>query len=73
LRDAIQEIESRKLVELVAIGIGQDVTRFYRRAVTLVEADEPGGTVMKKLADLFEEDADLGPRRSETLLAPLIG
>jgi len=73
LRDAIMEIESRRLVELVAIGIGHDVTRYYRRAVTLVDAEELGGTVMKKLAELFDEDADLAWRRSESLRAPLIG
>ena len=44
-------------VELIAIGIGHDVTRYYRRAVTIVDAEELGGTVMKKLAELFDEDA----------------
>ncbi len=73
LRDAIYEIESRGLVELVAIGIGHDVTRYYRRAVTLVDAEELGGTVMKKLAELFDEDADLAWRRAEGQRAPLIG
>jgi cobaltochelatase CobT len=41
----------------MAIGIGHDVTRYYRRAVTLVDAEQLGGTVMEKLAELFEEDA----------------
>ncbi len=72
LREVIGEIESRRLVELVAIGIGHDVTRYYRRAVTLVDAEELGGTVMKKLAELFDEDADLAWRRSESLRAPLV-
>ena len=72
LREVIREIESRRLVELVAIGIGHDVTRYYRRAVTLVDAEELGGTVMKKLAELFDEDADLAWRRAEALRAPLI-
>ena len=57
LRTVIHEIESRSLVELIAIGIGHDVTRYYRRAVTIVDAEELGGTVMKQLADLFDEDA----------------
>jgi cobaltochelatase CobT len=56
LRQVIHEIESRDQVELIAIGIGHDVTRYYRRAVTIVDAEELGGTVMKKLAELFEED-----------------
>jgi cobaltochelatase CobT len=55
LRDVIQWIEGRSPVELSAIGIGHDVTRYYRRAVTLVDAEELGGTVMQNLADLFDE------------------
>ncbi|MFO1128519.1 MAG: cobaltochelatase subunit CobT [Rhodospirillales bacterium] len=55
LRDVIQWIETRSPVELTAIGIGHDVTRYYRRAVTLVDADELGGTMMQSLADLFDE------------------
>ena len=57
LRSVIAEIEGRNQVELIAIGIGHDVTRYYRRAVTIVDAEELGGTVMKKLAELFDEDA----------------
>ncbi len=56
LRDVIHEIESRDLVELIAIGIGHDVTRYYRRAVTIVDAEELGGTMMRKLTELFDED-----------------
>ncbi len=56
LREVIREIESRNLVELIAIGIGHDVTRYYRRAVTIVDAEELGGTMMKKLTELFDED-----------------
>jgi cobaltochelatase CobT len=40
---------------LIAIGIGHDVTRYYRRAVTLVDAEELGGVMTEKLAELFEE------------------
>jgi len=56
LRDVIRDIESRNFVELIAIGIGHDVTRYYRRAVTIVDAEELGGTMMRKLAELFDED-----------------
>ena len=57
LRDVIEYIENRSPVELLAIGIGHDVTRYYRRAVTLVDAEQLGGTVMEQLAHLFDEDA----------------
>jgi cobaltochelatase CobT len=57
LREVIREIEGRDIVELIAIGIGHDVTRYYRRAVTIVDAEELGGTMMKKLSELFDEDA----------------
>jgi cobaltochelatase CobT len=57
LREVIKDIEGRDLVELIAIGIGHDVTRYYRRAVTIVDAEELGGTMMKKLSELFDEDA----------------
>ena len=56
LRQVIGEIENRSPVELVAIGIGHDVTRYYRRAVTIVDAEQLGGTMMEKLAELFDED-----------------
>lgn len=57
LRHVIAEIEARSPVELIAIGIGHDVTRYYRRAVTIVDAEELGGVMTEKLAELFEEDA----------------
>ncbi|MBI4185358.1 MAG: cobaltochelatase subunit CobT [Proteobacteria bacterium] len=57
LREVIQWIETRSPVELIAIGIGHDVTRYYRRAVTIVDAEELGGTMMRQLTDMFEEDA----------------
>jgi len=57
LREVIRDIEMHDAVELVAIGIGHDVTRYYRRAVTIVDAEELGGTMMKKLTELFDEDA----------------
>src|SRR3954466_1492027 len=61
LRWVIEEIETRSPVELIAIGIGHDVTRYYRRAVTIVDAEELGGAMTEKLAELFEEDAAPAP------------
>jgi cobaltochelatase CobT len=55
LRHIIEEIETRSPVELIAIGIGHDVTRYYRRAVTIVDAEELGGAITEKLAELFDE------------------
>ncbi len=55
LRHIIEEIETRSPVELIAIGIGHDVTRYYRRAVTIVDAEELGGAITEKLAELFSE------------------
>jgi cobaltochelatase CobT len=57
LRRMIAEIETRSPVELIAIGIGHDVTRYYRRAVTIVDAEELGGAMTEKLAELFDESA----------------
>ncbi|HXD44364.1 MAG TPA: cobaltochelatase subunit CobT [Pseudolabrys sp.] len=57
LRWVIEEIETRSPVELIAIGIGHDVTRYYRRAVTIVDAEELGGAMTDKLAELFAEHA----------------
>ena len=54
----IEEIETRSPVELIAIGIGHDVTRYYRRAVTIVDAEELGGAMTEKLAELFDEQAE---------------
>jgi cobaltochelatase CobT len=66
LRWVIEEIETRSPVELIAIGIGHDVTRYYRRAVTIVDAEELGGVMTEKLAELFDEhppDDRLRPTR----------
>ncbi|MGD0634744.1 MAG: cobaltochelatase subunit CobT [Beijerinckiaceae bacterium] len=57
LRYVIDEIENHSPVELIAIGIGHDVTRYYRRAVTIVDAEELGGAMTEKLAELFSETA----------------
>ncbi|MGZ8370391.1 MAG: cobaltochelatase subunit CobT [Caulobacteraceae bacterium] len=56
LRQVISEIETVSPVELLAIGIGHDVTRYYRRAITLVDAEQLGGAIVEKLAELFEEE-----------------
>jgi len=66
LRWVIEEIETRSPVELIAIGIGHDVTRYYRRAVTIVDAEELGGAMTEKLAELFEENAGADTRGSST-------
>ncbi len=58
LRYIIEEIETRSPVELIAIGIGHDVTRYYKRAVTIVDAEELGGAMTEKLAELFDENAE---------------
>jgi cobaltochelatase CobT len=57
LRAVIEYIETKSPVELVAIGIGHDVTRYYRRAVTIVDAEELGGAMTEKLAELFDESS----------------
>ncbi len=56
LREVIRDIERTGEVELTAIGIGHDVTRYYRRAVTIVDAEQLGGVMLERLADLFEEE-----------------
>lgn len=61
LRWMIEEIETRSPVELLAIGIGHDVTRYYRRAVTIIDAEELGGAMTEKLAELFEENGSSAP------------
>ncbi len=64
LRRVIEEIETRSPVQLIAIGIGHDVTRYYRRAVTIVDAEELGGVMTEKLAELFDDEIPgQGPRR----------
>jgi len=64
LRQVINDIENKSPVELIAIGIGHDVTRYYRRAVTIVDAEELGGAMTEKLAELFDDEQSTGGRRS---------
>ena len=63
LRECITYVETRAPVELLAIGIGPDVTRYYRRAVTITDVDQLGGAVVGQLTDLFDEDANRRQRR----------
>ncbi|MBL6853902.1 MAG: cobaltochelatase subunit CobT [Alphaproteobacteria bacterium] len=56
LRRVIEEIEEKSSVELTAIGIGHDVTRYYRKAVTIVDAEQLGGAMTEQLIGLFHED-----------------
>ena len=64
LRDVIAMIEKRKQVELLAIGIGHDVTRYYQRAVTITDADQLAGAMTEQLASLFDSD----PRKRARVL-----
>ncbi|MCF8506102.1 MAG: cobaltochelatase subunit CobT [Caulobacter sp.] len=69
LRSVITEIETKSPVELLAIGIGHDVTRYYKKAVTIVDVEQLGGALVEQLAGLFEDE----PRRVARvrgLLAP---
>ena len=63
LRDVIAMIEKRKQVELLAIGIGHDVTRYYERAVTITDVEQLAGAMTEQLAALFESD----PRQRKRL------
>jgi cobaltochelatase CobT len=56
LRDVIAMIERKKLVELIAIGIGHDVTRYYDRAVTITDVEQLAGAMTEQLASLFDSD-----------------
>jgi cobaltochelatase CobT len=71
LRTVIAEIENASPVELIAIGIGHDVRRYYRRAVTIVDVEQLGGAITEQLADLFDEEPRTAKRGvSPTLQAP---
>jgi cobaltochelatase CobT len=67
LRQVIHEIETKSPVELIAIGIGHDVTRYYRRAVTITDPSELAGAMTDKLVELFEEKA---PAKRQATAAP---
>ncbi|MDJ0992111.1 MAG: cobaltochelatase subunit CobT [Dinoroseobacter sp.] len=57
LRDVIEMVEKRRAVELIAIGIGHDVTRYYQRAVTITDVEQLAGAMTEQLAALFDSDA----------------
>ena len=63
LRGVIDLIENKSPVELLAIGIGHDVTRYYQRAVTITDVEQLGGAVTAQLADLFDDDQGRPKRR----------
>ncbi len=55
LRKTIKMIEEKSAIQLIAIGIGHDVTRYYNKAVTITDVEQLGDTVISELVDLFEE------------------
>ena len=55
LRKTIKMIEEKSAIQLIAIGIGHDVTRYYKKAVTITDVEQLGDTVISELVDLFEE------------------
>jgi cobaltochelatase CobT len=63
LREVIEWVETRSEVELLAIGIGHDVTRYYRRAVTISDPEQLGGAMLGQLSALFETNDGPGPGR----------
>jgi len=73
LRQVIAEIEDKSPVELLAIGIGHDVTRYYRRAVTIVDVEQLGGVLVEQLAALFEEKPRAAKGSSRAPLPPVLG
>ena len=68
LRDVIREIETASPVELIAVGIGHDVTRYYKRAVTIVDVEQLGGAMTEKLAELFDEQPKSFARSASIVL-----
>ena len=70
LREVIAEIEGKSPVQLIAIGIGHDVTRYYRRAVTIVDVEQLAGVIVDQLAELFDEEIRKPSRALATLLTP---
>jgi cobaltochelatase CobT len=63
IREVIEFIETRSPVELLAIGIGHDVTRYYRRALTIVDVEQLAGAMIEKLAELFDAEPKAAPAR----------
>jgi cobaltochelatase CobT len=73
LREVIAEIEAKSPVQLIAIGIGHDVTRYYRRAVTIVDVEQLAGAIVEQLAEVFSEEPRAVTRAAASLLQPLPG
>jgi len=65
LREVIEYIQTRSPIELLAIGIGHDVTRYYQRAVTIVDAEQLGGTILEELTDMFDTEPTTRHARSQ--------
>ena len=63
LKKVIADIEKDSSIELVAIGIGHDVNRYYKRAVTIVDAEQLGGAITEQLADLFDEENNISSKK----------
>jgi cobaltochelatase CobT len=63
LREVIEWVETRSSIELLAIGIGHDVTRYYRRAVTISDPEQLGGAMLGQLTELFDEGRGRNGRR----------
>ena len=70
LREVITEIQDKSPVQLIAIGIGHDVTRYYRRAVTIVDVEQLAGAIVDQLAELFDEEPRRVTRKNANLLQP---
>jgi cobaltochelatase CobT len=70
LRNVIAEIETASPVELIAIGIGHDVRRYYQRAVTIVDVEQLGGVITEQLAELFDEKPRTTGGRMSAVLQP---
>ena len=66
LREVIGLIETHPDVELTAIGIGHDVTRYYSRAVTITDAEQLGGTMLDRLAELFDDGRNVPQARARS-------
>ena len=69
LKQIVNFIENQSPVELIAIGIGHDVTRYYKKAVTLTDAEHLAGAMTEQLADLFDENQNSKSRKKVKLVS----
>ena len=65
LRETIKKIENQTSTELIAVGIGHDVARYYKRAITIVEVDQLGGAMTEQLASLFSKEKKLVNKKKQ--------